>query len=102
ALEIRDHLPLLKCIVVIDPKGLANFKDPMVITLDALRERGRSHDGAHPGLFERLRDLRGPEDLAILIYTSGTTGKPKGAMHAHKGLMVVVHGQNSTLPQDER
>ncbi len=102
ALEVRARLPLLHTIVLIDPKGLAEFSDPMVITLDALRERGRAHDAAHPGEFERLRELRGPEDLAILIYTSGTTGKPKGAMHNNRSLVTVVHGQNRILPQDER
>jgi long-chain acyl-CoA synthetase len=74
----------------------------MVLTLDALRERGAAFDREHPGAFERALDARGPQDLAILIYTSGTTGKPKGAMHANAGLMVVIHGQNSILPQDER
>ncbi|MBN9409252.1 MAG: AMP-binding protein [Burkholderiales bacterium] len=102
ALEVRERLPLLHTIVLIDPKGLAEFRDPMVVTLDDLRASGRAHDAAHPGEFERLRELRGPEDLAILIYTSGTTGKPKGAMHCNRGLVTVVHGQNRTLPQDER
>ena len=102
ALEVRERLPLLRHIVLIDPKGLTDFSDPMVLTLDALRERGAAHDRAHPGTFERLCDARGPKDLAILIYTSGTTGKPKGAMHSNEGLMAVVHGQNGILPQDER
>jgi long-chain acyl-CoA synthetase len=102
ALAVRDQLPLLKRIVVIDDKGLADFKDPMVISLDDLREWGRAHDQANAGEFEKLCDVRGPQDLAILIYTSGTTGKPKGAMHSNAGLMVVVHGQNNTQPQDER
>ncbi len=101
-LEVRAQLPQLRKIVLIDPKGLAEFNDPMVITLDQLREQGAAHDRAHPGGFEQLREVRGPEDLAILIYTSGTTGKPKGAMHSNRGLVVVVHGQNTTLPQDER
>jgi len=102
ALEARSQLPLLRKIVLIDAKGLADFIDPMVITLDALRRQGSEHDRLHPGEFERLREVRGPQDLAILIYTSGTTGKPKGAMHSNRGLVTVVHGQNSTLPQDER
>ncbi|WP_066266497.1 AMP-dependent synthetase/ligase [Hydrogenophaga palleronii] len=102
ALEVRAQLPKLRKIVLIDPKGLAEFSDPMVITLDTLREQGAAHDRAHQGEFERLREVRGPDDLAILIYTSGTTGKPKGAMHSNRGLVVVVHGQNTTLPQDDR
>lgn len=101
-LEVRSQLPLLRKIVLIDAKGLAEFNDPMVIRLDELRLQGSEHDRLNPGEFERLREVRGPQDLAILIYTSGTTGKPKGAMHSNRGLVTVVHGQNCTLPQDER
>jgi long-chain acyl-CoA synthetase len=28
------------------------------------------------------RELRGPDDIAMLIYTSGSTGRPKGVMHS--------------------
>lgn len=27
-----------------------------------------------------------PEDFSFMLYTSGTTGKPKGVVHAHKGI----------------
>lgn len=101
ALEARAQLPLLRRIIVIDPKGLASFSDPMVVALDALREAGRACDAAHAGEFERRRRSRTAGDLAILIYTSGTTGRPKGAMHSHRSLLTSVHGQNATLPQDE-
>ena len=101
-LEARARLPRLRRIVVVDPKGLSGFADPMVITLDRLQAEGRAFDSAHPGEFERRCRSRGAGDLAILIYTSGTTGKPKGAMHSHRSLLTAVHGQNMTLPQDER
>lgn len=102
ALGVRDRLPRLRYIVVIDPTGLAGFSDPQVLTLAALRERGARHDREHPEVFQQRLDSRTAEDLAILIYTSGTTGKPKGAMHNHRGLLTVVRGQLDQLPQDER
>jgi long-chain acyl-CoA synthetase len=100
-LSVRNQLPSLQKIVLIDNTGLVDFNDPMVITLEQLRVLGATHDTAHPGEFDRLRKLRDAEDLAILIYTSGTTGKPKGAMHCHRSLMTIIHGQNVILPQDE-
>ena len=102
ALMSRGQLPMLKLIVVIDTEGLTRYSDPMVISLQVLRERGRQYELSQPGLFERRRVSRRPEDLAILIYTSGTTGKPKGAMHSHAGMVYAMRGYSLYLAQDQR
>ena len=101
ALVARAHLPKLQWIVVMDMEGLTRYQDPMVISLERLREIGAAHDAEQPGVFEKRVQSRGPQDLAILIYTSGTTGKPKGAMHSHAALVYIVHGYNQVLRQDE-
>jgi long-chain acyl-CoA synthetase len=102
ALEVREGLPLLTKIVVLDMEGLRELNDPGVISLDQLRALGRGYNAQHPGeLMQRVR-ARKPEDLAILVYTSGTTGKPKGAMHSHRGLVFTVRGYNSVVPQSDR
>ncbi|RPE73103.1 long-chain acyl-CoA synthetase [Tibeticola sediminis] len=101
ALQVRDRLPRLRKIIVFDMEGLRDFDDPQVMSLDALRALGRAHADTHPGaLEERVAAVR-PEDLAILVYTSGTTGKPKGAMHAHRGLVYTVRGYNTLIARDE-
>jgi long-chain acyl-CoA synthetase len=100
-LEARDGMPLLRHIVVFDMEGLARLDDPMVMSLERLRELGRGHDAARPGLFEQRMASRRPEDLAILVYTSGTTGRPKGAMHSHAGLMYTVRGYSDVFDQNE-
>ena len=101
ALEVREHLPRLKKIVVFDMDGLRDFHDPMVISLDALRELGRQHLAQHPKALEQRVAAVKPDDLAILVYTSGTTGKPKGAMHAHQGLVYTVRGYNTLIARDQ-
>jgi long-chain acyl-CoA synthetase len=104
-LEVRDQLPLLHKIIVFDPEGLRDFKDPQVIDLAALRELGRIHAKAHPRQLDERTAACEPESLAILVYTSGTTGRPKGAMHSHAGLVYAVRGYNQILvqgPDDER
>jgi long-chain acyl-CoA synthetase len=42
ALEVRDHLPKLRHIVVFDMEGLRDMHDPRVISLEALREKVRN------------------------------------------------------------
>ncbi|HAX20669.1 MAG TPA: long-chain fatty acid--CoA ligase [Hydrogenophaga sp.] len=100
-LEVRQNLPRLKKIVVFDMEGLHELNDPQVISLDALREFGRTHAKTHAGEMETRVAACRPEDLAILVYTSGTTGKPKGAMHSHRGLVYTVHGYNTLIARDE-
>ena len=101
ALEVRQHLPRLKKIVVFDMEGLHELDDPQVIGLDALRELGRTHARTHAGEMEARVAACRPQDLAILVYTSGTTGRPKGAMHSHQGLVYTVHGYNTLIARDE-
>jgi long-chain acyl-CoA synthetase len=102
ALEVRDQLPLLCKIVVFDMEGLRGLDDPGVISLDVLRNLGRTYLASHPNaLTDRVAACK-PEDIAILVYTSGTTGKPKGAMHLHSGIVFTLRGFNTLVAQDER
>jgi long-chain acyl-CoA synthetase len=104
-LAVRGALPRLRKIFVFDMEGLHELEDPQVMSLDALRERGREHDRAHPQEWERRIDARRPEDLAILVYTSGTTGKPKGAMLSNANLLASIRRYAAAFAQgdgDER
>ena len=87
ALQIRDELPELEKIIVIDLEGLRHFKDPMVISWDDFLELGRDFGRKNPDLFEERMAAIDPDDTALLIYTSGTTGPPKGAMLTHANIV---------------
>jgi long-chain acyl-CoA synthetase len=73
---VRDRLPDLRTIVVIDPAG--DTAD--AVPLDEVRARGRERDPAE--LAARAAAVR-PDDTFTIIYTSGTTGPPKGCVLDH-------------------
>ena len=82
--RVRANLPALETVIVIDPAGV---DDAGVLTLDAVRERGRARDAAE--LDERARAVTREQPFTI-IYTSGTTGPPKGCVLTHGNYRDVV------------
>jgi long-chain acyl-CoA synthetase len=70
-LKVREELPRLRRIFVIDPPagGVPDDVAPYEVLLSA----GMAD-------VEALGEATDPDDVATLIYTSGTTGPPKGVM----------------------
>ncbi|WP_169569894.1 AMP-dependent synthetase/ligase [Sneathiella limimaris] len=104
-LEVRDQLPDLRKIIVLDMEGLRDFDDDMVISVDELYELGEAFHKENPNYWEEAVELSKPNDLAILIYTSGTTGPPKGAMISHRNLMFQISNLTPIIgfgPDDEQ
>jgi long-chain acyl-CoA synthetase len=92
---IRDQVPNLRTIIVIDPPGASsedNGGEPdasalEAVTLEEVRERGRGRAAAE--LDARRAAVR-PEDPFTFIYTSGTTGPPKGCVLSHGNYRAIV------------
>ncbi len=73
-LQVRDELPMLTKIFVIDPPSTADGALPDgVAPVSELMGHGSADLAA-------LAEGTSPDDIATLIYTSGTTGPPKGVM----------------------
>ncbi|MFN3296114.1 AMP-dependent synthetase/ligase [Caldimonas sp.] len=86
-LEVRPQCPRLARIWYDDPRGLRNYRESGLNSLDALIEAGRVFDAQHPGFFQAEVDKARSDDVAAMFFTSGTTGNPKGVVHTHHALI---------------
>jgi long-chain acyl-CoA synthetase len=96
---IRDRVPDLRAIMVIDPpaesgdapsnriSGSGASASIDATTLDQVRERGR---GRPADELEARRAAVRPEDPFTFIYTSGTTGPPKGCVLTHGNYRAII------------
>lgn len=78
--EIKDEVLLLKNIIYWDPKGLWSYRDPNLLSMEAVMKAGHRFGQENPGLFDQLIDQGTSNDIGVICYTSGTTRLPKGAM----------------------
>src|SRR3954453_20135531 len=82
-LEVRDRLPALRHLIVMDPGDGTEAALP----LDELRARGRAL--GEDALRERT-DAVTSDDPFTFIYTSGTTGPPKGCVLTHGNYRAIL------------
>jgi long-chain acyl-CoA synthetase len=85
--KIRDNradLPHLQKVVCFDMKGVAEYHDPLVMSMTDFLKLGSDQHAAEPSLFEDVMSTINEENVAFVGYTSGTTGRPKGALLRHR------------------
>ena len=86
-IEIREKCPQLTRIWYDNPRGLRNYGEAGLDSLDALIEQGRARAQRDPGFFDTALAQVQPGDVAAMFFTSGTTGNPKGVVHTHQTLL---------------
>jgi long-chain acyl-CoA synthetase len=88
-LEVAQSHPLLRRIVYDDPRGLRNYNQPALMSLESLIAHGHEYLQTHPGFFDEQIARLSPDDTAAMFYTSGTTGHAKGVVHTHRNLITM-------------
>ncbi len=83
-LEIKAAAPNLEKVIFWNPKGMLDYRAPILMSFAQLLQRGKEFENGHPGFFkERIGRIR-EEDIALLLFSAGTKGLPKGVLHTHK------------------
>lgn len=86
-LEIREQCPQLSHIYFDDPRGLRNYDEPGLASLDELVASGKAFAALHTEFLKTEVNQAKPDDVAAMFFTSGTTGNPKGVVHTHNSLL---------------
>ncbi len=86
-LEIREECPRLTSIYFDDPRGLRNYDEVGLSSLDSLIEAGQAFATQNAAFFQAEVNQAKPDDVAAMFFTSGTTGNPKGVVHTHDSLL---------------
>jgi long-chain acyl-CoA synthetase len=98
ALEVRDRLPLLEKLIVIDMEGLKKFHDLMMMSFEEFLALGKKYREKHPDALSKCLSSIKPDDTALIVYTSGTTGPPKAAMLTHHNILWTTESLGKTNP----
>jgi long-chain acyl-CoA synthetase len=86
-LAILPLCPTVRCIVYDKDRGMRHYKQPQLVSYDALLQEGRAL-AMQKRDFLQAEVARGKgEDSAFLFFTSGTTGPAKGVVLTHAALI---------------
>jgi len=86
-LEIKDTTSSLKTIVYCDPRGMRDYDQDFLQSIDEVKKAGEAHKASNPGFYDAEVAKGSAGDTAIFLYTSGTTGNPKGVVLTFENLI---------------
>ena len=96
-LLVRERLPHLRLIVIIDARGLRRYDRTGVVDFSAVVARGQEFERTDAPAAAAA--MPGPQldDIGLMVFTSGSTGRPKAALMSWRGLGAAAQGLNTML-----
>ena len=89
-IELRRQGTLIDNIVYDDPRGLAAYPDPGLISWDVVEAKGAELVASGHVSREDLIARAQPEGPVVFVHSSGSTGRPKGVVLSHRNLLAGV------------
>jgi long-chain acyl-CoA synthetase len=89
-LDLGDQGKPIDHIIYDEPRGLASYPNPGLVSWDKLLAIGADRLRADPKLRNALIERAQPDGPAVFVHSSGTTGKPKGVVLSHRNLLAGV------------
>ncbi|MDM0015114.1 AMP-binding protein [Variovorax sp. J22P168] len=101
-LTIRDRLPHLRSIVMMDSRGLRRYDTTGMHDFAEVVALGRRFESENATAAADATVGPALDDIGLIVFTSGSTGRPKAAMMSWRGLGTAARGLNSVLGCTER
>jgi len=89
-LDLRLQGAAIEYIIYDDPRGLAAYPQPGLLSWDEVQAKGAARLAQDPSLREKLINRAGPDGPAVFVHSSGSTGKPKGIVLTHRNFLAGV------------
>ncbi len=100
-LAVRQQLPQLRAIVVIDPRGLRHyarqFDGVALLDFEDVLVLGQGFEAEDASAAAAATQGPALDDIGLMVFTSGSTGRPKAALMSWRGLGAAAHGLNTVI-----
>ena len=86
-LSASEGESVLSFIIYQDSRGMRDYDEESLISLEQMMGRGARAEAADPDLLDQWIDKGTGDDISVIPYTSGTTGRPKGVALTFKNVL---------------